>query len=361
MNRMVVALLVFVPSLALAKPVLPGAEHEPALILDETSVTVRVNASGDGKKGYAFQAHVAMGGFANGTDRARIDLKKGGKLFATVKCNLNIEVNNSYAVGDCEYKDKPLTPAGEIVGELIYTDDQTDKDYLVRTFSLTIVHIVEHYDTWSNVPDDTLGAAWIILGHDEDKNGNYRHPELLFWVATGDGLASPTLRCTVNGSKKIADIKLSEGGSDQQITIDTDKTKITWRRVSLMPHIYWGKRETLTYKPSEPDAVLSDNPGKWECALRSDGKTLRILNFGVDADGMVQPDEMQSGKGAIPVFNDRMILIDFRLGKDAATFDKRINPDAMRKSMGFGLPWPDHAHVKAIHASYPKKSGLELR
>jgi hypothetical protein len=360
---MVAVLLVFVPSLALAGPkLLPGSEHEPPLVLDETSVTVRVHASGDDKKGYAFQAHVAMGGFASATDRARIELKKDGKLFATVKCDLRIEINNSYAVGDCEYQDKPLTPVGQIVGELIYTDDQTEKDYLVRTFSLPIVHLVGHYDTWSNVPDDTLGAAWIILGHDEDKDDNYRRPELLFWVATGDGLASPTLRCTVNGSKKIADIELGDhGSSDQQITIDTAKTTITWRRISLVPHILWGKRETLRYKPSEPDAVLSDNPGKWECALRSAGKTLRILNFGVDADGMVKPDEMQSGKGAIPVFNDRMILIDFRLGKDAATFDKRINPDAMRKSMGFGLPWPDHAHVKAIHASYPQKSGPELR
>ena len=99
MNRMVAALLVFVPSLALAGPkLLPGSEHVPPLVLDETSVTVRVHASGDDKKGYEFQAHVAMGGFANETDRARIDLKKGGKLFATVKCDLRIEINNSYAV-----------------------------------------------------------------------------------------------------------------------------------------------------------------------------------------------------------------------------------------------------------------------
>jgi hypothetical protein len=76
---------------------------------------------------------------------------------------------------------------------------------------------------------------------------------------------------------------------------------------------------------------------------------------------MVEQAEMQSGKNPVPALNDRVVLIDLRLGKDAATYDKRINPDAMRKSMGFGLAWPDHPQVKAIQVSFPPKSGVELR
>jgi hypothetical protein len=30
----------------------------------------------------------------------------------------------------------------------------------------------------------------------------------------------------------------------------------------------------------------------------------------------------------------------------------------MKKSLAYGLPWPDHPKVKEIHASYPAKSGL---
>ena len=366
MNRVVAALLIFVPSLALAgqsKP-LPGSGHEPPLILDETSVVIDVRSASDDKKGYNLEAHVEMLGFASGTDRARIELKKGGKVFATAKCQLTVK--DSYATGDCEYKDKPLTPIGEIEGELIYTDDQTEKDYLVRTFKMTIVHLVGHYDSWSIVPDDVLAAAWMVLDHEDFGNDSLRRPDLYFWVSTVDGLPHPVLRCVV-GSKKIPDIALDESGGGKQITINHQpksgpETVVTWRRISLMPRLYWGKRETVEDKRKvAPDMALSDNPGKWECGIRSEGKTIRQLSFTVNADGMVEQDEMQSGKNPISVFGERDVLIDMRFGKDAATFDKRINPDAMRKSMGFGLPWPDHPKVKAIQASFPPKSGIELR
>ena len=367
MNRMVAALLVFVPSLALAAPnkLLPGSEHAPPLVLDETSVTMYAHPfPEDSKKGYVIQAYVGILGFADASDRARIDLKKNGKVFATMKCQL--KVDDSYAHGDCEYKDKPLTPTGEIEGELIYTDDHTEKDYLVRTFKVTVLHIGGQangsYDVWSIVPDDLLAAGWMVLGYEDVNDSRRRHPELYFWAASTEGLSNPVLRCTV-GSKKLADIKLSESGSDsQQITIDNQpksgaRKQVTWRRVPLMPDVYWGKRDTLNPK-IEADRALVDNPGKWECGLRREGKTLRQLSFTVNADGMVEQAEMQSGKNPVPVFSDRVVLIDMRLGKDAATYDQRINPDAMRKSMGFGLPWPDHPQVKAIHASFPPKSGI---
>ena len=365
MNRLVTALLILVPSLALAAPNKPlaASEHTPPVILDETSVTVEVHAASDDKKGYNLRAFVAILGFASNTDRARIELRKGGKIFATVPCDLRVD--GSYAHGECEYKDKPLTPTGEIEGELIYTDDQTEKDYLVRTFRMTIVHLVGQYDAWSNAPDDVLAAGWMVLGHEDSGNDELRRPDLYLW-STGESLPKPTLRCVVNGTKKIPDIELSESGGGQQITIDHQpkngpETRVTWRRLSLMLRVYWGKRDTVENRTIEPDMAFSDNPGKWECSMRNGGKTLRLLNFTVDADGMLVQSEMQSGKNPIPVFSNRVVLIDMRLGKDAASFEKRINPDAMKRSMGFGLPWPDHPRVKEIQASFPPKSGVELR
>jgi hypothetical protein len=55
--------------------------------------------------------------------------------------------------------------------------------------------------------------------------------------------------------------------------------------------------------------------------------------------------------------SNKIALIDLRLTKDSQSFDKRINPAAMKKSMGYGLPWPTHPKVKIIQASYPPKFG----
>ena len=134
-----------------------------------------------------------------------------------------------------------------------------------------------------------------------------------------------------------------------------------WARKKLLVNIYWGDRSTLKWdmpKNTEPDRVLSDNPGQWSCGLRTEGKTIRIINFTVDAKGMIQQDEIQSGKNPIPVVSNAVVLVDVRLTKDSSAYDKRINPAAMKKSMQFGLPWPDHPKVKEIQASYPPKSGL---
>jgi hypothetical protein len=140
-----------------------------------------------------------------------------------------------------------------------------------------------------------------------------------------------------------------------------DRVFYHWVKKKFLVDVYWGKRDTLQYdmpKTTEADRVMSDNPGKWECGLRNDGKTIRQITFTVDAEGMILQDEIQSGKNPIAVVSPRVVLVDVRLTKDSSKFDKRINPAAMKKSMGFGLPWPDHPKVKEIHASYPAKSGL---
>jgi hypothetical protein len=75
-------------------------------------------------------------------------------------------------------------------------------------------------------------------------------------------------------------------------------------------------------------------------------------------DGMVLQDEIQTGKNAVPMVSNKVALIDLRLTKDSSAWDERIVPAELKKSMGYGLPWPVHPKVKTIHASYPPKSGL---
>jgi len=367
MRTQIALALLTVPTLALAAPAakpLPAAQHSPPVILDEASVQLALVSRSD--EGYVFRSHVEMTGFTSKTDTARLEWKQGGKVLATAKCSLDRE--DKYAAGSCTYDGKPIKAKGEIEADLIYWDDQTEKDYLVRTFKTTVVDLKGQWETWQIVPDDLLASAWMYMGHDDDNNSTYRRPTLYLWFSNGDNLNDGTLRCMVDGTKKLADIELSPQGGPDSGEIEADhqpkkgeRLTYRWQKSKMLVDVMWGKRSTLKFdmpKTAAKDSVLSDNPGKWDCKLRHEGKAIRQLQFTVSKDGMILQDEIQSGKGAIPVVSDRVVLIDVRLTPDSQTFDKRIVPAALKKSMGFGLPWPNHPKVKAIQASYPPKSGM---
>jgi hypothetical protein len=356
-------LTLLLPHAALAKP-LPGSQHAPPIVMDEASVRIWLNTRGDA--GYDFSSHIEMKGFTSNTDTARLEWKQNGKLLATAKCNLDIR--GSYASGSCDYRDTPLKAKGEITAELIYWDDQAEKEYLVRTFKLKALYFKGQWEDWQIFADDVLAAAYIYMGYENAENATYREPLLYLWTANGNYLNNPRLRCTINGTKKLPDIDVSpQGGSDVGTTesdrqpINGERVRYKWQKMALLLGVMWGRRDTLKYdmpKTTPKDAVLSDNPGKWDCMLRWDGKAIRQLLFTVDKDGMVVQDEIQTGKNAVPMVSNKVALIDLRLTKDSSAWDERIVPAELKKSLGYGLPWPVHPKVKTIHASYPPKSGL---
>ena len=47
-----------------------------------------------------------------------------------------------------------------------------------------------------------------------------------------------------------------------------------------MPAVRSERTEELSPRTVEADRVLSDNPGKWECGLRSEGKTILVVGLG---------------------------------------------------------------------------------
>ena len=342
----------------------PASQHSPPVILDEASAQFTLRTRSD--EGYDFRAYVELTGFSSKTDTAHIDLKQNGKLLATAKCT--IDRDGAYGIGSCEYGGTPLKVKGDLEADLVYWDDQSEKEYLVRTFKMTAYHFKGQWETWQIFPDDVLAAGYAYEGHEFQNDGTYRRVDFYIWFSNGDYLNEGTLRCTVNGTKKLSDIPLSpQGGGSATGTIEADvqptngeRVTYRWQKMDLMADVLWGKRSTLQYdmpKTQPKDTVLSDNPGKWECNLRHEGKAIRQLLFTVDNNGMIVQDEIQTGKNPIPTVSSRVVLIDLRLTKDSATFDKRINPAAMKKSMGFGLPWPTHPKVQVIQASYPAKSG----
>ena len=354
-----------------AGKLIPAAQHKPPIVLDEASVYVKLVPHAD--NGYGWVSYVEIAGLTSNKDAARIDWKQGGKVLATAKCELSFEAraatHDFYATGHCNFTNN-VKATGAVEPELVVRDDQDDKEYLVRTFKMNVHHYKGLSEDWQVSADDALGAAWIYHGHGSDDDsrhtGSYRRPNLYLWF-TGDWLNDGALRCTAAG-KKVPDIALSRQSDPSETDIEFvqlpkngKRVRYVWSKQIFLMEVYWGKRDTLAGdlgKNVEADNVLADNPGAWECALRHDGKAIRQLAFTVDNDGMIQQDEIQSGKNAIPTVSDRVVLVDLRLTKDSATFDQRIAPEAIKKSMGFGLPWPDHAKVKKIHASLPGKSGL---
>jgi hypothetical protein len=368
MKSFIVGILLFlVPSLALAAPpaakMPSGREHSPPVIMDEASVRLWLNTRGD--DGYDFSSWVEMTGVTSKTDSARIEWKQNGKLLATGKCTMDL--SGTYATSTCNYAGTPLKVKGDIEANLIYWDDQAEKDYLVRTFKLKVYSWKGQWPTWQIMPDDLLSAGWMYMGYANREDGTYRHLELWLWFSNGDYLSQSSLRCTVNGTKKLPDFAVDPqgGGGTGDVEADTqpingERVTYRWQKMDLMFELLWGRRDTLKWdmpKTQPKDTILSDNPGKWDCNLRKDGKTIREILFNVDKDGMVLQDEIQTAKDAIPTVSNKVTLVDLRLTKDSQTFDKRINPAAMKKSMGYGLPWPTHPKVKIIQASYPPKSG----
>jgi len=366
MKSVVGILAILVPGLAVAAPPsgkMPlGREHNPPVVLNEVDARLWLNTRGD--QGYDFSSWIEFTGVTSPTDGARIEWRQNGKLLATAKCKL--DVSGRYATSSCNYDGTPLKAKGDVDASLIYWDDHAEKDYLVRTFKVK-VYWTGQWETWQIVPDDLLSAGGVVMGYENREDGTYRHVGLWAWFSSGDYLSNSSLRCTVNGTKKLPDFAVDPQGGSDTGTIEADtqpkngeRVTYRWQKMNLMFELLWGRRESLKWdmpKNQPKDTVLSDNPGNWGCFLRKDGKAIRELLFTVDKNGMIQQDEMQSAKDAIPVVSNHVALIDLRLTKDSATFDKRIVPAAMKKSLGFGLPWPTHPKVKTIQASYPPKSG----
>jgi hypothetical protein len=228
---------------------------------------------------------------------------------------------------------------------------------VLRTFVINVRKWGKNH--WQIVSDDVLGGAWI-----QHEGSGYRPNEdtvaFYLWFTSTDYANNFSARCTVDGTPLPQDLSM---GSNELIDIEaTDAKEQThhFRKVKLTASFHWGKHPRADEESRKLDGfMLIDHPGAWECRLRRDGKTVRELRFTVTAEGMIANDEMQSGKNPVPLA-PHTVFIDNRIGKDASSFDERLDPTAYKKSLQYGLPWPDHPKVKTIHAALPAKFGPSL-
>jgi len=343
--------LVSIGALAEAKP-LPADQHQPALAFSLPTAWMQVVTQDD--LAYTVSTAFVIVGATSKTDRLRFDWKSGGKVVGTGKCESDYYEAQHALQSECKLE-KPVKATGPIEVDLIYTDDQQEKDYLVTTLKTTIRHWngVGKSQYWGHVPDDLLAVAFVY--HRDDDS---RKPSFEFWAARGDyGRGSPTFRCTVNGTK-LPDFEASFDKSharqneiESRFVNEKENRTYNFAHLGVSPGFLFGPRPE-----GSTDQMAIDHPGHWDCFLRVDGKPAREFLFVVNDQGMIEQSEMQRGQHTVPTLPGT-VLIDMKIPKDAG-FDQRIRPDAMRKSIGFGVPWPDSPKAKELQSAFPPASGL---
>jgi hypothetical protein len=328
MSRKFAALLVF----SLLAGGSAAADTTP--MVDESYTYLRLVALGS--SGYEPNAYVSISHSRPG-DSAKMVWKLNNKTIATTKCS-------DGSGGECRYSGPPLKVTGAMTAELLYWDDRAEKETVVRTFKFDVRKTGTA--SWQIVADDVLGAAWA-------KHLNDHRVYFYMWFTNAESSAKDfSGRCTVDGTPLPDDFGLfGRTLIDVRATDSTEKVR-HYRKFEFSTPLIWGS-------PYDDEWRLTRRPGAWECRIRRDGKTVRELRFTVTPDGRIANDEIQSGKDPVPVVPDT-VFIDNRLGKDASTFDERFDPVAYKKSLHYGLPWPDHPKVKSIHAAAPPKFGPSL-
>ncbi len=78
---------------------------------------------------------------------------------------------------------------------LIYWDDQSEKEYLVRTFKMTAYHFKGQWETWQIFPDDVLAAGYAYEGHEFQNDGTYRRVDFYVWFSTSAARAEQPDPC----------------------------------------------------------------------------------------------------------------------------------------------------------------------
>jgi hypothetical protein len=357
---LVASILALSPAAIAAAPKpLPADQHQPPVFLDVPATWIHV-ASHDA--GYQPRAYFRVAGATSKADRLRFEWKSGGKRIAVGACDVRWYQDEQEIAGGCSVE-TDLTASGPIDIDIIYTDDQQDRGYLVATLKVEVRRWqgIGRSQYWGIVPDDVLSTAFV---RHWDSASARRTPFIQFWSSNSGLNGNATLRCTVDG-KRLPDFEAhldpaNQGSPQTQIeasyTSSNGQHTYTFQHYQVDPGFRFGPKTKEDQKLT-PDQVrfAVDHPGKYDCLLRKDGKQLRQFMFTVDEKGMIQQSDMQSGKRALKTLSN-VVLIDMKLPADNGV-EERLRPEAMRRSIRFGLPWPDHTRAKELQAAFPAASG----
>jgi hypothetical protein len=359
MRSILFGLVALAPALASAAggPPQPGDKHDPALFVDFGSVWINaVSYDNDYSANAAFRIY----GASSTKDRARMEWRAGGKIIGTAECTSEFFEKPRTLNAQCSLE-KHVSATGPVDVAVIYVDDQTDAEYLVATYHVTVKSWkgIGKTQNFGILPDDALAVAFVRHWYGDTA---FHVPIFEFWTTSNKILGDGTMRCTVDG-KKLPDfdahIDTDQGALQKEIevrvTTPTSNRTYLYEHIGVEPDFHFGSKDDHGIYDPERMRWIIDNPGKWDCMLRKDGHQVRQFTFTVNAKGMVEQSEMQGGKHPIPTLAN-VVLVDMKIPADNG-LELRVRPDAMKKSIGFGVAWPDGARAAELRAALPPASG----
>jgi hypothetical protein len=313
---------------------LPTLAHAERWLDDAT-----LDFSLDEKDGGSYvKPDLTIWGAVGSDDAVRLDLKRGGKTIASERCgrlagttdeSSGLEVSS---VDGCTTTPKPLTP-GEYTIDVVYVDDATDKETLMRSVKKTAVQVGDDKGHLEFLDHDTLGLAYLRILKDG--------PDLHWFHSFGgercdDNIDQPTVRCSVDGKR----LELGSGIMNKGILKEID-----WRVGKTTGCLGWAH-----YRMSLEIESVTEHDGAWVCELRSKGDPIRRMKFAVKG-GKVVPHKLQSAPDGIRLGPDRWFV---EQEWPATHGEFSVQPSAIKATV-MGRAWP--AGAAAVLGGLPKATG----
>lgn len=344
----------------LLAPAVATAEPAPAAkrFIDEATWSLSLGNSGTG---YSLTLKAWLSGVTSPSDAIRVELVQKGKVLGGKRCAITPAEGDKIGWIECStHSEKLFTATGDVELRLIYIDDQSETEEVIRTFKSKVVAYEDIGEIeYGLLGDDLIGPGYVYHKRTRDSRDDLT-PEFYFWMATYPRASAYQLRCTIEG-KRVPDLDTYVGSENRTsfgVRTGGEITEYGWSRVGVVPRkAHWGTREEVTAAHTggaQNDFVFGEHPGAWSCDLRADGKVLRTLKFEVGVDGKVAAHPSQAAEGA-PTLWPGVGMIDVYLPKEPPDF--RVRPDAIRKSHSFGLSWAKNDRTEAFLKSLPAASG----
>ncbi len=312
-------------------------------------------------------------------------LKQGRRVLSTTVCEgrLNWYGRSEGApdrmfVSDCIDRDQPLTATGMLSVDVVFLDDDSGEETLLRTHPLDVRSLTRERLGGQPSPSHFFvnhhaeAAAMFIeqvpwhfrrahaeinqsQGSEADRNNVY----LNFRRSPEGNVRQTKMRCSVDGQRvDLGDDDIARpvrSGRNRssviqvlkvqgQVRVEQDPLMWEWEVIQLPLTFGTGDGADWT-----PYLNMNAHPGRWECLLRRDDRrVIRRFAFTVGADGLVQP---HAEEAAGLVLHPGAHLVDGVIPDDSP-IDQRTDPRATRAGAFFGRAWAT-PEGRAIGAGIP--------
>ena len=343
----------------------------------------------------------------------KIRVKSGGRTLMTKRCVGNVyrkdadtylrspnarrgkdlNYDDSMSAFQCYGDKKEIKAIGKLDVEIYFVDGGSDAEKLIRNYKIDVhkatrvsgpaskpvpaepeYFIQRHAETpvaflhvqGNYTPQDNRRSSYFLTGHSQRINNG----QLSVYTSHSPGgkkkyRGEYSTRCKVNGqqlnmkgdSVSVTAVKTSDF-TERATHTDRlaakfkrgrpyeDRIEFTLKKITLP--LFEGKPP---FRFRTTGTSIAEYPGKWECAIRQAGSTLRIFRWEVGLDGKVVPHTEQQN-GNINLFY-KTYLVDVEIPSGQNAFDYRVMP-MPNAGLFYGIPWST-PEGKAMAAKVPTK------